>query len=422
MARVTHISTAVVEANFDYVFVRVYTDEDVHGTGECFFAPGIVPMLQELGDVVVGLDPRQVGPIVRRIRAVLSGPGSPAAAGIGYNALSGIEAALWDVAGKLDGRPVAELLGGRFVDEIPLYMDCHGGDRLESMSSVMRYRTPHWAAADGATLYHDFYYESSETEQVLDPVAWVARAEAAVALGFRKLKFDLDSFATARRTEETGATRGEIAEMAFRACQVRDAVGDDIEVAFDCHWRFDVPTAVRVAEAVEEVRPMWLEDPVPFDLAALAAVQQRTSIPVAAGETGYLVEGFRPLIDARAVSIVTPDAQKCGGLAEAKRIFDDARLANLQAAPHCIASPLGLVATAHACAAVSNVLSIEFHGVDVPFWGELVATGNPIEDGYVRVPNAPGLGVELDEEVVARYSRLGEPVFEEYRARNTPAR
>jgi L-alanine-DL-glutamate epimerase-like enolase superfamily enzyme len=133
-------------------------------------------------------------------------------------------------------------------------------------------------------------------------------------------------------------------------------------------------------------------------------------VPIATGENTYLVDGFRALIDARAVSIVTPDAQKCGGLAETKRIFDDAALAFLQGAPHCIASPLGLVAAAHASAAATNVLSIEFHGADVPFWADLIDS-TVIEAGEVIVPSGPGLGVELNEEVVRAYGRRGEPVF-----------
>ena len=411
MARITRLTTAVVEANFDYVFVRLHTDEGIHGTGECFFAPGIVGMLTDMEDLVLGQDPRRVQAVVRRIRIALSGPGSLTGAGIGFNALSGIEAALWDLAGKIDGRPIAELLGGRYVDEVPVYIDCHGGDRLESMSSVMRNRVPFWAAEGGQTTFGDLYYEAAESEGSLDPAAWVARAQAALDLGFSKLKFDLDAFSERRRSEDMGASRREIAEMAAKARALREAVGDDVDLAFDCHWRFDVPTALAIGEAVADVRPMWLEDPVPYDVAALAAVQRATSIPIAAGETGYLVEGFRPLIDAHAVSIVTPDGQKCGGLAEMKRIFDDAQVAFLQAAPHCISSPLGLMATAHACAASTNVMCIEYHGVDVPFWHDLV-DGPVVRDGMATITDAPGVGVELDLDVVQRYSRRGLPVFD----------
>lgn len=411
MTPITRLTTAVVEANFDYVFVRLHTGEGVHGTGECFFAPGIVAILADLEDLVLGQDPRQVQAVVRRIRIALSGPGSPTAAGIAYNALSGIEAALWDLAGKLDNRPVSELLGGRFVDEVPVYIDCHAGGRLESMSSVMRSRVPFWLSPTGETTFGDVYYEASDSEATAALSAWADRASSAVALGFRILKFDLDTFQRRRRSEEMGASPAEIRAIRERAQLLRRTVGDDVDIAFDCHWRFDIPTALAVAEAVADVRPIWFEDPVPYDVESLAAVQRQVAIPIAAGETAYLVEGFRPLIDAHAVSIVTPDAQKCGGLAEMKRIFDDAALRHLQAAPHCIASPLGLMATAHVSAASTNVVCIEFHGVDVPFWHELV-DGPVLENGVVRLPHAPGIGVELNEDVVRQYSRRGLPVFE----------
>jgi gluconate/galactonate dehydratase len=408
-ARVTAVSTAVVEANFDYTFVRVHTSDGVAGTGECFAAPGLVPMVRELGELLVGADPRQVLPLVHRLRKAVSGTGSWSAAGIAYNAISGLETALWDLAGKLDGRPVAELLGGRFRERIPLYLDCHGGGRLESIDPLMRYRTPHWASASGETEPGELYWEAGEPD-VLEPGAWLERGREAVAAGFRRLKFDLDSFADARVAADATASAGEIEAIAVRVAALRDAVGPDVGLAFDCHWRFDVPTAVRIARAVEPVAPMWLEDPVPPEPRALAQVQAATAVPIATGENTYLVEGFRELIDARAVSIVTPDPQKCGGVAETKRIFDDAALAFLQAAPHCIASPLGLVATAHACAAATNVLCIEFHGGDVPFWAELV-DAEVVEGGEVVVPRRPGLGVELNEDVVRAYGRRGEPVF-----------
>jgi gluconate/galactonate dehydratase len=134
-------------------------------------------------------------------------------------------------------------------------------------------------------------------------------------------------------------------------------------------------------------------------------------VPIATGENTYLVEGFTSLIQSNSVAVVTPDAQKCGGLAETKRIFEAARLAYLQAAPHCIASPLGLMAAAHVSATVPNVLCVEFHGADVPFWNDLVDR-RVIESGHVALPGRPGLGVELNLDVVGRYARRGEPVFQ----------
>lgn len=203
----------------------------------------------------------------------------------------------------------------------------------------------------------------------------------------------------------------ELEEIAKRVTELRDALPSHIGLAFDCHWRFDVPTAVRIAHVLEHLDPLWLEDPAPPGPVSLARVQARTSVPIATGENTYLVEGFRPLIDAGAVSIVTPDVQKCGGIAESKSIMDAAARSFLQSAPHCVASPLGFVAAAHACAASNNIACIEWHGSDVPFWFDLVDAPVLI-GGSAVVPRRPGLGVELNEGVVRQYSRPGEPVFD----------
>jgi L-alanine-DL-glutamate epimerase-like enolase superfamily enzyme len=408
--RITSVSTAVVEANYDYAFVRLHTDEGLHGTGECFPTPAVVPLMRELGETLIGLDPRRVEPLTARLRHLLSGTGSSFAAGIGYNVMSGLETALWDLAGKIDGRPVAELLGGRYHNDVPIYMDCHAGGKLESMTPLMRYRTPAWMASSGKTEYHDLVYEAAEPE-VLDADAWIGRARAAVSSGFTKLKFDLDAFASPRRAEDMTIGPRDLEQMLERARLLRVAVGPDIDLAFDCHWRFDVVSATRIARGLADVAPMWLEDPVPPDPIAMATVSRASPVPIATGENTYLVEGFADLIRAGAVSVVTPDAQKTGGLAETKRILEAARRAFLQAAPHCIASPLGLMAAAHVCATVPNVLCLEFHGADVPFWEALVDTPVVVR-GSVRVPDRPGLGLELNEDVVRRYSRAGEPVFE----------
>jgi L-alanine-DL-glutamate epimerase-like enolase superfamily enzyme len=408
--KIIGVSTAVVEANYDYAFVRVHTDEGLYGTGECCPTPAVVPLLRELGETLIGHDPRRVEPLTARMRHLLSGTGSSFAAGIGYNVMSGIETALWDLSGKADDRPVAELLGGRYRNDVPIYADCHAGGRLESMTPLMRYRTPSWMSESGLTEYHDLVYEAAEPE-ALDPGAWVGRARSAIDAGFTKLKFDLDVFSKARSAGDMSIGAGELEEMFARARELRESVGPDIGLAFDCHWRFDVPTALRVAAGLAEISPMWLEDPVPPYPAAMAAVTRHTPVPVASGENTYLVEGFNALIEAGAISVATPDAQKTGGLSETKRILEAAHRAYLPGAPHCTASPLGLMAAAHVCAASANILCLEFHGMDVPFWQDLV--DQPvIELGRVVIPDRPGLGVELNEEVVRRYSRPGEPVFD----------
>ena len=147
---------------------------------------------------------------------------------------------------------------------------------------------------------------------------------------------------------------------------------------------------------------------------ALHAVSSRVGVPIATGENLYRFEGFREILQTHAVGIATPDLQKVGGLAEACRIAQFAEAQTIPVAPHNISSPVGTIASAHVCAAIPNFLVLEFHASDVPFWNDLVI-GFPkpiIQDGMIQLPDKPGLGVTLNEEVARKYARKGEPFFE----------
>ena len=144
--KIIHLKTAVVEGNFDWTFVRIETDEGIDGLGECFFAPGLTSIIRSLEPVVEGEDPRDIHRLFRKLQLATSGAGS--VAGIVYNAISGIETALWDVLGQWLEVPVYRLLGGKFRDKIRVYADCHGGEALESLDEVLRPRAPSWTAQD----------------------------------------------------------------------------------------------------------------------------------------------------------------------------------------------------------------------------------------------------------------------------------
>ena len=415
--RIAAVTTAVVEANFDYTYVRVHADDGSYGTGECFNAPGLSAIVRQLGQLLVGKDPRDPVPLWRRLMTAVSGTGSSTGAGIAYNAISGIETALWDLAGKRTGEPVVRLLGGAMRHEVAVYADLHGGTELHSISSLMQYRRPFWLSESGRTEVGGFYWEEAEAEAV-SIEASVARCVEAVAGGYRHVKLDLDVFSTSREGTSRSVTSGDLARMGELAMAVRDAIGPDVGLAFDCHWRFDVMTALAVADAIAPARPLWLEDPVPPTPEAMAAVTARSPVPIATGENTYLVQGFETLLRAGATHIVTPDIQKAGGMMESLRIGELAARHYAPFAPHCIASPLGFMAAAHVCAALPNHLCLEFHGSDVPFWDALVVGDEPlIQGGVVRITDAPGLGVELDLDVVRRYSAPGEPVFDQPPAR-----
>jgi gluconate/galactonate dehydratase len=140
--KITDVRTAVVEANYDWTFTRIYTDEGITGLGESFLAPGLTAIIADLKPLLVGEDPRNVDKLFSKMRWAASGAGSMG--GIVYNAISGIEAALWDVVGKFYGMPIHNLLGGKYRDKVRIYADCHAGEALEALDSVMVARHPRW--------------------------------------------------------------------------------------------------------------------------------------------------------------------------------------------------------------------------------------------------------------------------------------
>jgi gluconate/galactonate dehydratase len=409
--RITGVHTAVVEANYDWTFVRIDAGEELSGLGECFCAPGLTGIVRDLAPLLIGEDPRDVDRLWSKLRWGASGAGSPA--GIVYNAISGMEAALWDLVGRAYGVPIHALLGGRFRDSVRVYADCHAGEALHSMDATMVPR-PY---IDGVrNPEHGRAYAKAMPEEVFTAELYAARAAQVVAdLGFDALKFDLDVPTPYQKDTASGTlTRAEIGYMAGLAAAVIDAVGPEVDVAFDCHWRYQVADAQRLAHELEPLGLLWLEDPVPPEnVAALRRVTTSTTTPIATGENGYLRHGFREAFETGAISIAAPDLQKTGGLLEARRIADFADTHYISMAPHCIASPIGTVAAAHVAAAIPNFLALEWHGMSVPFWEDMVVEGPVIAGGRISVPTGPGLGVSLNLDVAREHARAGEPFFDE---------
>ncbi len=411
--KIVRLKTAVVEGNFDWTFVRIETDEGIQGLGECFFAPGLTSILRSLEAVIKNEDPRDVHRLFRKLQLATSGAGS--IAGIVYNAISGIEAALWDVLGQWLDVPIYRLLGGKFRDKVRVYADCHGGEALESLDEVLRSRQPSWAPCNPDHAPRDYFGEPEATAPS-SPEGYRRQAIKMRARGFTALKFDLDVPGTYGSDPHNRClSNREIDCMASLIGAVHEAVGKDTDIAADCHWRYNVGDVVKVARELEAFRLLWLEDPVPPDNGdALKEVSSQVRVPIATSENLYLFEGFRRILEHHALSIVTPDLQKVGGLAVARRIAEFADGNSIPVAPHNISSPVGTLASAHFCAAVPNFLALEFHAADVPFWEDLIE-GLPkpiIQDGFIHIPDKPGLGVKLNEEVARRYARKGEPFFE----------
>jgi L-alanine-DL-glutamate epimerase-like enolase superfamily enzyme len=411
--KIVRLKTAVVEGNFDWTFVRIETDEGIQGLGECFFAPGLTSILRSLEPVILGEDFRDVHRLFRKLQLAASGAGS--VAGIVYNAISGIEAALWDVLGQWLGVPIYRLLGGKFRDKVRIYADCHGGEALESLDEVLRYRQTSWIRHRRSQTPQDYFGQAEGARPSL-PEDYRKQAIAMRSQGYTALKFDLDVPGTEGSDPYNRClTNRAIDCMVALIGAVHEAVGRDTDIAVDCHWRYSVSDVVKVARALEPFRLLWLEDPVPPEsVDALRKVSSQIRIPVATGENLYLFEGFREILQTHAVGIVTPDLQKVGGLVVASDIAHFADGQTIPVAPHNISSPVGTLAATHFCAAIPNFLALEFHASHVPFWNDLVE-GVPkpiIRNGFIALPEKPGLGIKLNERVARKYARKGEPFFE----------
>lgn len=412
LMKITRISTAVVEANYDYTYVRIWSDTDEYGTGECFFAPGLTAAIREMTPLLLGRDPREFDRLSRLLWR--KGSGAGAVAGYLYNAVSGIETALVDLVSRHYRCPAYQLLGGRVRESVRVYCDCHAGDNIESWGPMLMEREPEWlrVAAAGKSGHDERY----------TPEMYRDRARAMAAAGFDALKFDIDSLVCFTGEELTRPiTTAEMDLMEACVAAARDGAGPEVDVAVDCHWRFAPSEAIRIARRLGEHNLFWLEDPCPPEnLRDFADVRGTGACPVLTGENLNRRHGFLDLINSRAVDLVAPDVQKCGGMLEAKRIGELAELQGIRVAPHNIASPLGTLASAHVCATLPNFAALEFHGSDVPFWNDLVVRkdaegrtlpGHLIQGGRIVLHDVPGLGGDLNEPIARQYAKPGETWF-----------
>jgi len=413
--RITHLSTAVIESNFDWTIVKVETDDKITGYGEAFMGPGLTAVIREFGEILKGEDPTSIDRVLRRMRASCV----HASPGLAFHAINGIETALLDAIGKRYKQPIWQILGGKYRDHVRMYADCHAGEALESITPLLAPRDPQWTRAAGDAdrqslvgLKHHGW--DAAGEEHLTPEAYGRRAREMAARGFRILKFDVD-VPTPHETDEYNRdlSEREIEHAAALVAGAREAVGMGVGLAVDCHWSYGVQAAIGLARALEKYKLLWLEDPTPPEnIGALGVVQRNTSLPVATGENHYFRLDFERLIVDAGLRVLAPDVQKLG-LWEGRKVADLADMHYVNLAWHNISSPLGTMAGVHLCAATPNFLALEWHAASVPFFDALVKgrEGLLIQDGEIAVPGAPGLGIEVDEDVAHKYRKPGEKFF-----------
>lgn len=388
--KITDIETCVVEGNFEWNLVKVHTDAGVVGIGESYRGGGATTIMEYMKRFLIGENPLDVERLFRRMVQETSGHGGTT--GKVVTAATGIEIALWDAAGKILNVPTYQLLGGKYRDHVRIYCDCHAGEAFQ--------------VADGYTEYAG--------AEAYTPEAYAAEAERVRDMGFTALKFDLDMPMDNEPDPYNGRLTNEALNYKVEVVEaVRDAIGYDIDLAFDCHWDYSVDSAKRLARKLEPFDLMWLEDVVPPEnIKAQREVARSTSTPLATGENRFRVHEFSEMLYEFAVDVVTPDPTTCGGLAETKAIASRAEENYIPLSPHNVCSPVGTMACVHLGASIANFDLLEYHALEVEWWDDLLVRDEPlIQDGYIEVPEEPGLGIELDEDVVEEHMLEGETPF-----------
>jgi L-alanine-DL-glutamate epimerase-like enolase superfamily enzyme len=366
-----------------WTFVRVYTDEGIVGTGECNSAAAstsgfaVKEAILAMKPLLMGRDPTNPAPIYEHLRRQGRYGGTSSAPLI--FAITGIENALYDITGKALGIPVYKLLGGKYRDRIRLYADLHAGEE------------------ETAEAY------AEKAQQVIE------------GEGYSAVKFDVDHTGIGK-WDATNRTVGaqEMTHIIDLIRTTREAIGYEVDLAIDGHGQFDLPSAITLAKAVEDLRLMWLEEPVPAEnIDALAQVRASTSTLICTGENQYTRFQFLDLLQRQAVDVIMPDLAKAGGILEGKRIAEIADAFYVPIAPHNVSSPLGMMAACHVMASVPNFLVLEFHGREITWWSDLCEGDKPfIENGWMIVSERPGIGVELNDEVAKSLVWEGDTYFD----------
>lgn len=382
--KVTALETIQLGEFPNVMWLRVHTDAGLVGLGETFFGANTVAAYvhETVAPYLLGKDPLPIDRHARQLYGYL-GFNSTGAEARGNSA---VDLALWDLFGKATGQPVYQLLGGASHDRVRIYNTCAGYRyvRARSVQAVDNWGLP---ANRGAGPYEDldaFLHRADDLAQSL------------LDQGITGMKiWPFDPFAEASGGHYISDADLQTALEPFR--KIRSAVGNVMDIMVEFHSLWDLPMAKKLAVALEEFNPFWYEDPIKMDnLAALAELARTTRVPITASETLGTRWSFRELLERRAAGIVMLDVSWCGGLSEARKIAAMAEAYQLPVAPHDCTGPVVFMASVHLSMNATNALIQETVRAFLSGWyTELVTRLPRIEQGYVYLPEGPGLGTEL---------------------------
>jgi galactonate dehydratase len=329
---------------------------------------------------LIGRDPLQIESINRDLQNYLGWR----SAGVETRGNSAVDIALWDLFGKAHGKPVCDMLGGRSRDKIRVYNTCAGYRYIRDNRAQ---KVANWGIGDADGAYEDleaFLHHADDLAHSL--------LEQGIT-GMKIWPFDV----AAERSHGYDISPDELRTALEPFEKIRKAVGDQMDIMVEFHSLWNLPTAIRLAKALEEIDPFWLEDPIKMDsLADLKTYAATTRAPVLASETLAFRHSFRELLDSGAVGVVMVDLSWCGGLSEAKKIATMAEAYHRPITPHDCTGPVVLAASCHLSLNAPNALIQESVRAFYTGWyTELVTALPEVKDGMIAPPPGPGLGLDL---------------------------
>jgi galactonate dehydratase len=360
--KITGIETYICHAyRTNWVFVKVLTDVDgLHGVGEAtleYKEHTVAQACKELERALIGKDPHRIEEIWHSAYRDAYWRGGA----VLMSAISAIEMALWDIKGKDLGVPVYQLLGGKVRESIACY-------------------------ANG-------WFAPAKT-----PAEFAEKAKQAVAQGFKALKWD--PFGSSYLQIE----RKQLNEAIACVGAVYDAVKDSVDIIIEGHGRFDIPTAVRVGQALGDFDILWFEEPIPpQNLEGLAEVKRRVNVPISAGERLYNRWEFRSLFELKAADFIQPDVSHAGGIMELKKIAAMAEAYHIPICPHNPSGPIANAATLQLAACVPNFYLLETMSSDVPWRRSIITEEVKFENGEMLISDKPGLGIDINIEEIKKH-------------------
>ncbi len=367
------------------VFIRITTDEGITGVGEAGLAYDLghsaaAAMIKEFAEeMLIGFDPMQTELLwARMLRESFWGLGGGP---VIYAAMSAIDTALWDIKGKALNLPVYQLLGGKVNPTLRTY---------------------------ASQLQFDW---DTEFTRLIEPEEFGMAAEKAMAEGYDCVKVDpimYDKEGVTQFDRTKIFTKPEMRLYRARMQAIRDAVGEDCDIIFECHSLPGATTAIQLGELVDEFGCMYYEEPVNYlnpDLHAKVAAKVKT--PIAGGERLYNRWQVKPYLDAQSIDVLQPDVGLCGGLTETKKVCDMADVADVRIQAHVCGGPVATAAALHLETAIPNFLIHEHHTYAIKPWNrELCIQDYQPENGQFVVPELPGLGIELNDDIVNRSPKV----------------